>query len=158
MKVRDVMTENPVTCQASDLLAEGARLLREKGISGMPVMDGDRLVGIVSESDLLKQLGVQEEGCLWLPSPLEIIEIPVRDLINWERMRAGLENISKKKISDIMSDKVYTIGPDEPIERAAFIMTRHRINRLPVMDGERLVGIITRGDIIVGLGDLDEGN
>ena len=156
MLVRDVMTEDPITCQAGDSLSDAARLLIENGISGMPVMDKDKLVGVVSESDLLKQISVQEEGTLWLPSPLEIIEIPIRDLIHWERMRAGLENISKKNISDIMSDKVYTIGPDESIERAALIMTRHKINRLPVIEGEKLVGIITRGDIIEGLGGFDE--
>lgn len=152
MLVRDVMEESPITCQADIGVADAARLLRENEISGMPVLDGDRFAGIVSESDLLKLLSTEKESNLWLPSPLEIIEIPIRDIIHWEKMQSGLEEISKKKVSEIMSRKVRSIRPDESIERAAFIMTRHKINRLPVLEDEKLVGIITRGDIIEGLG------
>lgn len=152
MLVRDIMEESPITCQADIGVSEAARLLRKNVISGMPVLDGDRFAGIVSESDLLKLLTIEKESNLWLPSPLEIIEIPIRDIIHWEKMQSGLEEISKKKVSEIMSHKVYSVGPEESIERAAFIMTRHKINRLPVLEDEKLVGIITRGDIIEGLG------
>jgi CBS domain-containing protein len=152
MLVRDVMEEDPITCQVDIGISDAARLLRENEISGMPVLDGSRLAGIVSESDLLKLLNTEKESNLWLPSPLEIIEIPIRDIIHWEKMQSGLEELSKKKVSEIMSRKVYSVGPDESVERAAFIMTRHKINRLPVIEDEKLVGIITRGDIIEGLG------
>jgi Predicted transcriptional regulator, contains C-terminal CBS domains len=153
MKVRDVMNVKPITVQAEAPLSEAARLLRENKISGMPVLDGEKLVGVVSESDLLRLLSVDEkEGGLWLPSPFEVFEIPFRDLVKWERMHASLEEIPNKTVGDIMSRNLHEVGPDDSIEEASSIMTRHRINRLPVMKDGRLVGIVTRGDIISGLG------
>ena len=154
MKVRDVMNVMPVTVQASANVSEAARLLRENKISGMPVLDGEGLVGIVSESDLLRLLSVEDEseGGLWLPSPFEIFEVPFRDLVKWERMRSSLKEIPEKEVADVMSRNLHEIGPDDSIEEAASIMTRHRINRLPVVEDGRLVGIVTRGDIISGLG------
>ena len=110
-------------------------------------------MGIVSESDLLRLLSVEEEeGGLWLPSPFEILEVPFRDLVKWERMRSALDEIPNKKVSGVMSRNLHEVGPGDSIEEAAGIMTRHRINRLPVVEEGRLVGIVTRGDIISGLG------
>lgn len=86
------------------------------------------------------------------PKPLEILEVPIRDLIRWERLQAGAEEIGKIRVTDVMTKKVVTVGPEDTIERAASMMVRHRINRLPVLEGEKLVGIVTRGDIIAGLG------
>ncbi len=155
MLVRDVMNSRPVTVQANDLVGKAAKLMRENKISGMPVLDGDSLVGVVSESDLLKLLSAEdEEGGLWLPSPFELIEVPLRDLVRWERLRAGSEDVSKRTVSDVMSRSVAHIGPDQTIEDAAAAMTRHKINRLPVIENGKLVGIVTRGDIIAGLGGL----
>jgi CBS domain-containing protein len=153
MKVRDVMNVMPVTIQAEAPVSEAARLLRENKISGMPVLDGEKLVGVVSESDLLRLLSVEEnEGGLWLPSPFEVFEVPFRDLVKWERMRAALDEIPKKKVGQVMSRNLQEVGPDDSIEDAAGIMTHRRINRLPVVENGRLVGIVTRGDIISGLG------
>lgn len=153
MKVRDVMNVKPISIQADKSVSEAARVLRENKISGMPVLDGERLVGIVSESDLLRLLSVQEDsGSLWLPSPFEVFEVPFRDLVKWERMRASMDEIPKKKVASVMSRNLHEVGPDDTVEEAASIMTRHRINRLPVVVEGRLVGIVTRGDIISGLG------
>lgn len=150
--VRDVMNPEPVACQATDVVSEAVKLLKRNNISGMPVLEGDRLVGLVSESDLLKLLSAQDEGGLWLPSPLEILEVPIRDLIRWERLQAGAEEVGMTQVSEVMTKKVFTVSPEDSIERAASIMVRQRINRLPVLEDERLVGIVTRGDIIAGLG------
>ncbi|MDM7911949.1 MAG: CBS domain-containing protein [Methanotrichaceae archaeon] len=157
MKVRDVMNTRPIAVQATDTVGNASKAMRENKISGMPVLDGEKVVGVISESDLLKLLSVEEEeGSLWLPSPFEIFEIPFRDLVKWERMQAGIENVSQKKVREVMSRSIHEIGPDDTVERAAEIMTRHKINRLPVVENGRLVGIVTRGDIISGLGTRHE--
>jgi len=157
MKVRDIMTVRPIVCQADDTVSEAANLLRKHKISGMPVLDGEELAGIISESDLLRLLAVEkDEGGLWLPSPFEVFEVPFRDLLKWERMQSSMEDISKKKVSEVMSKNIHEVGPDDTVEEASAIMTRHRINRLPVVEEGRLVGIVTRGDIISGLGGFDE--
>ncbi|NYT02585.1 MAG: CBS domain-containing protein [Methanosarcinales archaeon] len=154
MKVRDVMNTDPVTCQAGDPVSEAAKLLKENGISGMPVLEGESLVGVVSESDLLRLLATEDEkGGLWLPSPFEIFEVPIRDLVHYERIRASLDQITRTRVSDVMVKRVHVIGPEAPVEEAAAMMVRHHINRLPVMEEGRLVGIVTRGDIIEGLGE-----
>jgi len=152
MLVRDVMNPDPVACQATDAVSEAAKLLKRNDISGMPVLEGTKLVGVVSESDLLKLLSAEEEGGLWLPSPLEILEVPIRDLIRWEKLQAGAEEVGKTQVSEVMTKTVHIVGPEDTIEEAASIMVRRRINRLPVLEDEKLVGIITRGDIISGLG------
>ncbi len=156
MRVRDVMNVRPITCQVTDTAAYAARVMRENKISGMPVLDGEKLAGVISESDLLRLLATEESGTLWLPSPFEIFEVPLRDLIRWERLHAKAEDISKKKVSEVMSRNIHEVGPDDTVEEAASVMTRHRINRLPVVEDGRLVGIITRGDIISGLGTVHE--
>ncbi len=152
MNVRDVMNPEPVACQSKDLVSDAARLLRENQISGMPVLDDEKVVGVVSESDLLKLLSIEEESSLWLPSPLEVLEVPIRDLIRWEKMRSGAEDMAQTRVSEVMTKKVHTIGPEDAVEEAAEVMVRHRINRLPVVEDGKLVGIVTRGDIIAGLG------
>jgi CBS domain-containing protein len=153
VRVRDVMNVKPITIQADGTVSEAARILRDNRISGMPVLDGERLVGVISESDLLRLLSVEgDEGGLWLPSPFEVFEVPFRDLVKWEKMRKSSEEVPDKKVSEVMSKNLHEIGPEDTVEEVASIMTRHRINRLPVVENGRLVGIVTRGDIISGLG------
>ena len=152
MLVRDVMNPEPIACQATDAVSDAVKVLKKSDISGMPVLEGERLVGVVSESDLLKLLSAEEEGGLWLPSPLEILEIPIRDLIRWERLQAGAEEVGMIRVSEVMTKSVFTVRPEDTIEDAASIMIRQRINRLPVLEDDKLVGIVTRGDIIAGLG------
>jgi CBS domain-containing protein len=152
MKIRDVMNSEPVAIQATEAVSDAVRLLRTNEISGMPVLEGDRLAGGVSEADLLRMRSVEREGGLWLPSPLEVLEVPIRDLIRWEKLQAGAEEAGMTRVSEVMTKKVFTVSPEDSIEKVASMMVRHRINRLPVLEEGKLVGIVTRGDIIAGLG------
>ena len=153
MLIKDVMTPDPVTIQADANVSEAASILRKKRIGGIPIMEGERLVGIVTETDLLSLLDVGElSDDLWLPSPLEIIEIPIRELVNWEKTRKALTDISESPVSDIMSTDVIYIDEDAGIEEAAKLMLSEGIARLPVVRDDRLVGIVTRQDIVRGIG------
>ena len=151
MNVKDVMNSDVVSCKPDDEISSAAQLLKEHDISGLPVVEEGKVVGIVTEADVLKLLEVPEHGGLWLPSPFEVFEIPIRELINWEDTKHMLIDIGSKPISDIMESEVYTISADSSIEDASSIMVKHKINRLPVVDNGTIVGIITRGDIIRGL-------
>ncbi len=153
MNVKDVMNSDVISCRPDDEISNAAQLLKEQNISGLPVVDEGKVVGIVTEADILKLLEVPEHGGLWLPSPFEVIEIPIRELINWEDTKHMLTDIGSKPIRDIMESEVYTISADSSIEDASSMMIKHKVNRLPVLDGETLVGIITRGDIIRGLAE-----
>ena len=154
MNVKDVMNSDVVSCRPDDEISSAAQLLKEHDISGLPVVDDGKVVGIVTEADVLKLLEVPEHGGLWLPSPFEVFEIPIRELINWEDTKHMLTDIGSKPISDIMESEVYAISADSSIEDASSIMVKHKVNRLPVLDDGELVGIITRGDIIRGLAEV----
>ncbi|WP_094228873.1 CBS domain-containing protein [Methanolobus psychrotolerans] len=155
MKVKDVMNPEVVTCAPADTIRAVAQLLKQNSISGLPVVDEGEVVGIVSEGDILKLLKVPEHTGLWLPSPFEVIEVPIRELLNWEETKNMLEDVGSKSITEIMKKHVYTVSPEDSIQEASAVITRHKINRLPVVDEDgQLVGIVTRGDIIDGLGQL----
>jgi CBS domain-containing protein len=154
MKVEDVMTCDVVTCSPSDTVESAIRMMSEKNISGIPVMEGGRLLGIVTEGDIMKLLAVPERSTeLWLPSPLEVLfEIPLKELVQLRDLQTSVTDVSQKPVSDIMSRDVKTVSPSSDIEDAASIMVRHRVKRLPVVQNDKLVGILTREDIIHGLG------
>jgi CBS domain-containing protein len=154
MKVADVMTKNVVTCKPSDTIQSVVKLMSDKDISGIPVVEGDRVVGIVTEADIMRLLAVpQPSGTLWLPSPLEVlIEIPFKELMQLRRLQNEVKDVGEQSVSTIMRKDVLSIGPDDDIEDAAAMMVKHKINRLVVLKDGKLVGIITRDDIIHGLG------
>lgn len=153
LKVKDIMTPNPVTVQVDSPLREAAGLLRKYHIGGLPVMDGDRVAGIITETDILSLLDVGDlSDDLWLPSPLEVIEIPVREFINWERTKRALTDISNMEVQRVMSSPVIAIDEDADISEAASLMLREGIARLPVLREGKLIGIVTRADIVNGLG------
>jgi CBS domain-containing protein len=154
MKVKDVMNPNVVFCKPDDTVREVAKILRENNISGIPVLEGEELLGVVSEGDLLKLLIIPEKGELWLPSPFEVIEVPIREYLGWEETKKILSDVGSIKVEEIMTKDVYTISSEASVEEASEHMVRHRINRLPVLENDRVVGIVTRGDIIEGLAKL----
>ncbi|CAJ35095.1 conserved hypothetical protein [Methanocella arvoryzae MRE50] len=154
MKVGEIMTTTVITCTPSDAIQDVIKLMSEKNVSGIPVMDKDRLAGIVTEGDILKLLAVPPRSdTLWLPSPLEVIlEIPFRGLMQIRDLQNAYTDLGHKPVKDIMHKEVWTTTPETDIEDAAAEMVRRNVNRLPVMKGDQLVGIVTRDDIIHGLG------
>jgi CBS domain-containing protein len=153
MKVRDIMTRNPVTVSADDPVRIAAGLLRTNRIGGLPVMEKDEIVGVITESDVISLLETGRlSDDLWLPSPLEVIEVPLREVVNWEKTKTALTHIGETPVRKIMSHPAITIDEDTDIEDAAALMLSHRIARLPVVHGRRLTGIVAKADIIRGVG------
>ncbi|MCQ1538812.1 CBS domain-containing protein [Methanocalculus taiwanensis] len=157
MNVETVMTPDPVTIQAEDTIREASRIIREKKIGGLPVMDGENLIGIITESDILALLSVKgPSDDLWLPSPLEVIEIPIREFFNWEKTKDALSDIGSRHVRSVMSYPIITVDAEDTIEEAARIMLHEGIARLPVLREGALAGIVTRADIIEGIGRKKE--
>ncbi len=127
MLVRERMTPNPITVQADASYDDALRLIREKKIRRLPVIDKQgRLVGVIAEKDLLYAS----------PSPatsLSAFEMPYL--------------LAKLQIKEIMNKRVITVDEDCTLEEAARIMVDHKIGSLPVLRGPQLVGIITETDI-----------
>jgi CBS domain-containing protein len=153
MLIKDVMTKTPITCTPETPLRDAVALLRKHHIGGLPVLDNTELAGIITESDIIAQLETGRiSDDLYLPSPLEIIEVPIREFINWEKTKHALTNIGDTPVRKAMTRRVVTATEEMDIEAAASLMLKEGIARLPVMRGKNLVGIITRADIIQGVG------
>lgn len=156
MKIKDVMNKDVITCKPDDTVGYLSTLFKEHHISGLPVVENGKVVGIVSETDLLKLFKTPEfKGELWLPSPLEVIEVPLRSLVRFEEFKTSLEEVKLKPVRSIMKKTIYSISSDDSLEEASDKMVRHKVNRLPVVDNGKLVGIVARSDIIRGLSSAE---
>ncbi len=140
MTVRDAMTRSVLTVPLIAPLREVAEVLIENGISGVPVVDVDGTVlGVVSEADLL----IKEQGAG------AIRHRPLARLLGESReSRAQLVKAEAITAAQAMTSPAVTITSRRPIHEAAAIMTARRVNRLPVVDDGRLVGIISRADLV----------
>jgi CBS domain-containing protein len=153
MLVKDAMTKNPIVCSTETSLRDAVGLMRKHHIGGLPVMEGTELVGILTESDLISLLESERiSDDLWLPSPFEIIEIPIREYINWEKTKHALRNIGDLPAKKVMTHRVVTATEDMEIGAAAELMLKEGIARLPILRGKNLVGILARADIINAVG------
>jgi len=151
LQAKDVMTRDVVTATPDTPLREVARLLVDRRISGMPVVREGRIVGLISEADLLKTF-----RDLKLPVFIDILG-GVFPIPPAEPVRRQLDEMSAWKTEQVMSQEVITIGPETPVEEMARLLRRRNINRLPVVDDKgRLVGIVTRNDIIRGMAGEEE--
>lgn len=137
--VGEIMTREVASVQTTTPLAEVAEVMGKRGISGVPVLnDNQEVVGVVSEKDFLRGMGVKEsenfmtlvasclrtKGCVALP-------------------------IKKQTAGDLMSAPAVTVSPETSVRDLAELFTDRQINRAPVTDaGGRLVGVVTRGDLV----------
>ncbi len=135
MKVRDRMTVNPISISLNASVTEAFTLMKENNFRRLPVMDKDKLVGIVTLSDLNQA------------TPSAATSLSIHEL-NYLLARTTIADVVPKK------QKVYTIGPDDYIETAAKLMRKHNISGLPVIDQGKLVGIVTETDIFDALIDI----
>ncbi len=127
MLVREWMTPDPVTIRPDTPVLEAMRHLKEKGFRRLPVVENGRLVGIVTDKDLKDAM----------PSKATTLSV-------WELNYL----LSKLTVSEVMAKPVITVGVDEPLEEAALLMEEYKIGGLPVLEGGRLVGIITITDVL----------
>jgi len=142
------MTREVITLTPESSIGEAAKLLRENKISGAPVVEGERIVGILSEADLMRLFQDDMSLNLILPSPFDLIELPIK---MHRKLEETVKKLAASKVKDVMTRKVITIDEEASVEEAARLMAKHNINRLPVVRGEKLMGIITRGDVIKAL-------
>ncbi|HXG39942.1 MAG TPA: CBS domain-containing protein [Candidatus Limnocylindrales bacterium] len=140
LTVRDVMTRNVVSVQPGTPLKEVARTLVENGISGVPVVDAEgHVLGIVSEADFL----VKQQ------TPEAIRHRPLARILGESRAtRAQLAKVRAATAGEAMTSPAVTIEPGRRISEAAAMMTSRGVNRLPVVESGRLVGIVTRADLV----------
>lgn len=139
----DVMQKAVLTVHSDVTVIEAARTMLQHRISGLPVIDAkDRLVGIVTEGDLLRrsETGTERHRSRWL----ELLLGPGRAAEEYAMANA-------REVSEVMSDQIVSVAPTAPLDEVVAQMERHHIKRVPVMDEDRLVGIVSRADLLRAL-------
>jgi CBS domain-containing protein len=143
--VRDIMTVPAITVRPDLSVKDLVALFRDRRIGGAPVVDDDgALVGIVTEGDLMAM-----DADIALPHYFEIFDSIIY-LESEKTFRERVEKAAAANVEQLMTDgdKVKTIGPDEPARAAATLMSKHRFDRVPVVEDGKVVGIVTRHDIV----------
>jgi CBS domain-containing protein len=146
MKAHQIMTRNVVTIAPDASIHDAAKLMIDHHVSGLPVVDAaGKLVGIVTERDFLRrqELGTEVKRPRWL----EFLRGPGRQAVDFVR-EAG------RKVHEIMTPTVYSVIPDAELVDIVEIMERHRIKRVPVVQGDQLVGIVSRHNFVAAIADV----
>ena len=132
-RVKDVMTKNVVSFNDDNTIGDVIGKLSSKGVSGAPILKNGKVVGIIHESNIIDWMNEKLKAA----SPVEF--------------EKKMQEASKQKVSTIMSRNPITIGPNATLEDAVKKMYKHGVDRLPVVEKGKLVGIVARDDIIRGL-------
>jgi CBS domain-containing protein len=137
MQVKDVMSRSVRTVGPDAKLIEVSSLMCLYRYSGLPVVDQDnQMLGFIAEKDVLHRL---------FPSLEELMSGMAS--IDLDDMMGGYKDVLGLKVAEVMTSKVITVDPEMHILRAATIMVRHNFRRIPVADGDHLVGMLSLGDV-----------
>ena len=116
-QIRDLMTENPSSCERGTPVAEAAKVMARENVGSVPVVEGGKLVGVVTDRDLVV------------------------------RLLAEGRDPQSTTVGEVSSSEPVTLSPDDGLDQALQLLARHQVRRLPVVEGERLVGIVAQADI-----------
>jgi CBS domain-containing protein len=142
LKARDIMTKEPITVSPKMEIVKAAKLLLEKGINGVPVVDAGELVGVLCQSDLVAQ-----QKKLPIPSIFTLLDgfIPLKSRKYFEK---ALHKIAGTTVGDAMTHDPITVDPETGIEDIASLMVDKSFHTIPVVDKGKLVGIVGKVDIL----------
>jgi CBS domain-containing protein len=143
MNASDVMTRNVISVAPDATVADAVELMLDRGISGLFVVDtAGVLAGIVTEGDLLRrdELGTERRRSWWL----RLIASPGRQAADFTRTHG-------RKVADVMTRDVVSVDADAALEEIVALMEEHRIKRVPVLQGDRVVGVVSRADLLRAL-------
>jgi len=143
MKAMDVMVRDVVTVKPDDDVALAVRLLAEHDVSALPVVDDDdNVIGVISEADLLhrEEIGTEKQRPWWLEAVT-----PASTLAGEFAKSHG------RRVEEIMSSNIVSASEDTPLGEIATLLERHRIKRLPILRAGKLVGIVSRSNLIQAL-------
>ncbi len=137
MIVSEIMTKDCRTVTPETSMKEVVSVMTLYRISGLPVLDeSGKLAGFIAEKDVLHHL---------FPSLEEFMNSTVH--VDFEDMENHYSSVVNLKVKDLMSSKVVTVAPDMPVLKATSIMVSNRFRRIPVADGDKLVGMMSLGDV-----------
>jgi CBS domain-containing protein len=143
LKVKDIMTRELITVSPQTEIVSAAKILLEKRINGLPVIDNSgKLVGILCQSDLVAQ-----QKSIPIPSVYTLLDsfIPLTSI---KRIDKEVQKIAALKVEQAMTPDPVTVGPETDIEDVARLMVDKKYHTLPVMEGDKIVGIVGKEDLL----------
>lgn len=146
MRAKNVMTQRVISVESNATILQAVRLMLQNRISGLPVVDGGgNLVGIVTEGDFLRrsEISTERKRPRWL-----------QFLLGPGRLADEFVHSHGRKIDEIMTRDPHSIAEDTSLEDIVRLMEKHRIKRLPVVRGRRLVGIVSRANLLHALASI----
>lgn len=151
LKVRDMMTSSVITLNEKDGLHKASIILAVNGISGAPIVDSkEHLLGMLSSMDILRYVkDIKERDQLDMPI-LSLLAMPPVEEVD-DSVLEAYKTISKKRVGDLMVREVIAVHPDDVLMNVLDMMLENNVRRVPVVEKDRLVGIISRKDIMWGI-------
>jgi CBS domain-containing protein len=146
MRAHQIMTRSVISITPDTTIVEAANIMLKRHVSGLPVVDGTgRLVGIVSEGDFIRrsEIGTQRKRGRWL-----------RFILGPGKSASDFVHEHGRKISDVMTTSPVTITEDTALAEIADVMERNNVKRLPVMRGDKIVGIVSRANLLQSVASL----
>jgi CBS domain-containing protein len=144
--VSEIMTPDPVTVTPESGVTEAAQLMVDNRIGALPVIEEGRLIGLVTEGDLIHQ-----DVKLEFPTYIQLLD----GFIMYPPAQTRFENELKKAVAatvgDVMTKDPITVQSSTSIEDVATLLVERDVSRIPVMDGDALVGIVTKSDVVRSL-------
>lgn len=146
VKAIDVMVRDVVTVKPNDQVSDAIRLLAERDVSALPVVDDNQtVVGIISEADLLhrEEIGTEKQRPWWLEAVTPAT-----------KLAAEFAKSHGRRVEEVMSTDIVSASEDTPLAEIATLLERHRIKRLPILRDGKLVGIVSRSNLVQALASL----
>lgn len=143
LTAKEIMTKNVITVKKDTTVSELADILTKNRISGAPVIDDSgNVVGVVTENDL-----VEQSKFLHLPTVFTILD-SVIFLESEKHFEKELKRMTGAKVGDVYTENPITVGPDASVREIATIMAEKKVYTIPVLDENRLIGIIGKADVV----------
>jgi CBS domain-containing protein len=152
LTVRDIMETDPASVTVADSVETVLHVMRDHDLTGVPVVnEGGRCVGIITEADLVLS---DEDEDFHLPHYFELFG-GIVFLERWSHFEERARKAFAATAEEMMTENPVTITPDATVREAARLIARKKHNRLPVVEHGRLVGVVTRVDVLDGLATDD---
>lgn len=143
MRVKEIMSDNPITVSSGMEIIKAAKILLDRRINGMPVVDeAGKVVGILCQSDIIAQ-----QKKIPVPSLFSFLDGYI-SLSSAKSLEKAVRKIAATTVADAMTPNPVTVGPDSSIETVAALMVDHNLHTLPVVEKGVLVGVVGKEDIL----------
>ncbi len=146
MKAKDVMSHRVISVEPGATILQAIRLMLQNRISGLPVVDaGGRLAGIVTEGDFLRraETGTERKRPRW-----------IENLLTSGKRADEYVRTHARKVEEVMTRDPLTVVEDVPLEEVVKVMEKHRIKRVPVVRGQKVIGIVSRANLLHALASV----